>query len=417
MTIDQYLRLAFRALGVNKLRTALTMLGILVGVAAVVAMLAIGNGARLMVTSQITAMGSNLLFVRPGATTQGGVRGATTANTLTMEDADAMSDPNLAPSVAEVAPEVSSFVQIVANGQNWNTRAVGTNEHYQNVRNAAVESGEFINESEVQARSAVVVLGPTVANTLFPDSDPIDQPVRVNAGSRTGMNMRVVGVLQAKGGTGFGSQDDMIIMPLTTMQTRLMASRTSGGGRTVSVINVQAVDEASINSAITEISELLRDRHRVSQDDFSIQSQADTLAAANQVTGVLTILLGSIAGISLLVGGIGIMNIMLVSVRERTREIGLRKAVGARRRDILIQFLVESITVSLLGGAEGVLVSMGLTRAVGSVSLGGQQLSATVSGDAIILAVGVSVAIGVISGLYPAWQAAHLNPIDAIHFE
>ena len=411
-------RIALRALGANKLRTALTMLGIVIGVGSVVALMSVGRGAQASITSSIQSQGTNLLFVRPGSTQQGGVRTAQgQAATLTYEDALALVEPGRAPAVAAVAPESTQFAQLIGGGQNYNARVTGTTPDYQDVRNFHVATGEFLSKQQVDSRSTVIVLGATVADTLFPGSDPIGQTVKVNIGGRTGPSFRVIGVMERKGGTGFGNQDDQVIVPLTTMQTRLAGQRTARGARNVGTINVQMVDGVATQVATEQVAAVLREQHRVSQDDFTIQSQEDLLAVANQITGVLTVLLGSIAGISLVVGGIGIMNIMLVSVTERTREIGIRKAVGARRRDILAQFLTEAVVVSVLGGGLGVGIGWTLSRVVSSLDLNGQRLQTLVAPDAVLLAFGVSAAIGLFFGIYPAARASRLNPIEALRYE
>ena len=406
-------RIALRALGANKLRAGLTMLGMIIGVGAVIAMVSIGKGAQIAVTSQIQSMGTNLLFIRPGAAQQGGVFAQQgTRPTLTYDDAVAIAEASDLP-VAQVAPEQSTFGQILARGANTNTRITGTTPEFQEVRNFRVAGGEFIGRQHLEARSLVAVLGATVAQNLFGGEDPVGQTIKVSIQGRTGVNFRVVGVMEAKGGSGFGSQDDQIFVPITTMQQRLLAQRTASGAPNVSTINVQVTREELMEEAAARIGDLLRQRHRVSEDDFTIQSQADFLQLAGQVTGIMTLLLGSIAGISLVVGGIGIMNIMLVSVTERTREIGIRKAVGARRRDILMQFLVEAVVVSVVGGGVGILLGMGLSQIISGIDLGGSKLQAAVTPDAIFLAVGVSAVIGVFFGIYPAVRAARLNPIDA----
>ncbi len=418
MSAAQSLRIALSALGANKLRTALTMLGIIIGVSAVISLMSIGRGAQATVTSSIQSMGTNLLFIRPNFTQQGGVRtGQGSAPTLTVGDADALLMPGRAPAVALVAPEVQNFGQIIYTNQNYNSRILGVTPEYSDVRNAKVASGEFLQPVHVEGRSTVVVLGATVAQNLFSGADPVGQTVKISAGGRTGVNFRVIGVLEAKGGTGFANQDDQVMVPITTFQSRLFAQRTTRGAQNVSTINVQVADESLMKTAIEQIGEVLREEHRVSQDDFIVQSQEDFLAVANQITGVMTILLGSIAGISLVVGGIGIMNIMLVSVTERTREIGIRKAVGARRRDILGQFLTEAVVVSVVGGGIGVALGMAFAQLISSIDMNGQRLQTLVAADAIILAFGVSAAIGLFFGIYPAARAARLNPIEALRYE
>ncbi|HEV8638221.1 MAG TPA: ABC transporter permease [Chloroflexota bacterium] len=418
MNVFESLRVAIRALGANKLRTVLTMLGIIIGVGAVIALMSVGRGAQVQITSSIQSMGTNLLFVRPNFTERGGVRsGQGQAPTLTFEDALALVEPGRAPSVALVAPELNTFGQLIAGPQNYNTRVVGVTAEYQEVRNFRPSSGEFVTRAHVDGLSTVIVLGATVAENLFGEADPVGQTVKLSIGGRTGLNFRVVGVMERKGGSGFGNQDDQAFVPLTTMQSRLFGQRTARGLRNVSVINVQAVDEGQMKAAVEQIGQVLRERHRVNQDDFVVQSQEDFLQVAGQITGVMTALLGSIAGISLVVGGIGIMNIMLVSVTERTREIGIRKAVGARRRDILAQFLTEAVVVSLVGGGIGVALGVLLSTAIAQIDLGGQRLETLVAPDAVLLAFGVSAAIGLFFGIYPAARAARLNPIEALRYE
>ena len=417
MSILVSVRIALRALAANKLRAALTMLGMIIGVGAVIAMIAIGKGAQIAVTSQIEGMGTNLLFVRPGAQQQGGVASSAGSQaTLTYEDAVAIQDAGDL-YVAAVAPEQTFGGQLLARGVNVNTRIVGTTPEFQGVRNSYVATGDFISTQNIDARSLVIVLGSTVATNLFAEEDPIGQTVKISAQGRTGINFRVIGVMESKGGGGFGNQDDQVFVPFTTMQQRLFTQRTARGTRNISLLDVQVVADDKMDDATARIGDLLRARHKVSQDDFSIQSQADFLKLAGQVTGIMTLLLGSIAGISLVVGGIGIMNIMLVSVTERTREIGIRKAVGARRRDVLLQFLIEAVVVSLVGGAFGLALGTGLAAIVSGIDLGGSKITAVVTPDAVALAVGVSAAIGIFFGIYPAFRASRLNPIDALRYE
>ena len=416
------IRVALRALGANKLRTTLTMLGIIIGVSAVIALMSIGRGAQAQVSSQIQGLGTNLLFVRPGAQRdQGGVRSNTTqAPTLTLDDSDAIA---ALPNVTASAPEVDTGAQLLANGNNWNTRVTGVTDAYGTVRNTSVASGDWISKAEVDGRSSVVVLGDTVSQQLFPDGDPIGQNVRMSVGGRTGTNFRVIGVAQAKGASGLGNTDDTVYVPITTVMARLFAQRTARGAPNVSTINIQVTSESVMDSTVSQIGDLLRTRHKVAQDDFTIQSQQDFLNTFNQVAGTFTLLLGAIAGISLVVGGIGIMNIMLVSVTERTREIGIRKAVGARRRDILTQFLVEAIVVSVLGGAIGIAIGAGLSALIGTVQVPGtgggapSNLPTQVGIDSVMLAFFVSAAVGLFFGIYPATRASRLNPIEALRYE
>ena len=413
MTLWESVRVALRALSANRLRAALTMLGVIIGVAAVIALVAVGQGAQQQITERIQQLGTNLLFVRPGAVREGVVRLGEGVPTLTYEDALALAE---LPSVALVAPESMTFAQVVAGGANTNTRVVGTTPEYPAVRNLDVAFGEFFSAQHVDGRVPVVVLGAAVADTLFGGVDPLGQMVRISTGS-TALNARVIGVMESQGGSGFGNQDEVVFLPLTTMQTRLARQRTTRGEINVSLINVQVVDRERMAQAMEEVAEVLRRRHRVVEDDFTIQSQEQFLEAATQVTGIMTMLLGSIAGISLVVGGIGIMNIMLVSVTERTREIGIRKAVGARRRDILLQFLVEAVLVSVVGGVLGIAAGAGISRALASVSLGGQNIATAVAPGSILLAFGVSAAVGVFFGIYPALRAARLHPIEALRYE
>jgi putative ABC transport system permease protein len=414
-------RVALRALGANKLRTTLTMLGIIIGVTAVIALMSIGRGAQVQVSSQIQSLGTNLLFVRPGALRdQGGVRSnQNQAPTLTLDDSDAI---GALPNVVAAAPELDTGTQLLANGNNWNTRVTGVTAEYSTVRNTPIALGDWISRAEVDSRSSVVVLGDTVAQQLFPDSDPIGQSVRMSVGGRTGTTFRVIGVAQAKGASGLGNTDDTVYVPITTAMARLFAQRTARGAPNVSTVNVQVGSESAMDETVSQIGDLLRARHKVVQDDFTIQSQQDFLNTFNQVAGTFTVLLGAIAGISLVVGGIGIMNIMLVSVTERTREIGIRKAVGARRRDILTQFLVEAIVVSILGGAIGVLIGSGLSALIATIQVPGaggtpSNLPTQVGIDSVALAFFVSAAVGLFFGIYPATRAARLNPIEALRYE
>jgi putative ABC transport system permease protein len=404
---------ALDSLTANKLRSGLTILGIVIGVAAVIALVSIGRGAQAQITSQIQSIGTNLVFVRPGSIQQGGVAaGAGSAATLTQEDAEALYG---VPGVAGVAPEVNGAAQVTYLGQNTRTRVVGVTPDYVSVRSLSLADGEFVSQANVTARSSVVVLGSAVADTLFGGSGGVvGQTVRMN-----GQPYRVIGVLTSKGGTGFGSQDDQVFVPLTTAQTRLTGSSRFRGANVISQINVQAASADEVQAVIDGITEVLRERHGTveGEDDFVVQNQQDQLSALTSVTTTLTLFLGGIAGISLLVGGIGIMNIMLVSVSERTREIGVRKAIGARRRDILYQFLVESAVLSLAGGFIGIAVGWIIARLMGRVQLGGTAITPVVSLDSILLATGFSIAVGLFFGIYPATRAAALEPVEALRYE
>ena len=412
MSLAKTLRTALRALTTNKMRSALTVLGIIIGVASVISLMSIGEGSQAAITSNIEALGTNLLFVRAGASSQGVVRGAQgSAATLTLADAEALAQ---ASSVAAVAPQVSTFAQVVAGGENTNTQILGVTPEYLSVRNYKVADGEFIAEAQVQAKSMVAVLGSSVAETLFGDTSAVGQYIKID-----GRQFKVIGVLESKGSTGFGSQDDVVLAPISTVQYRLSSSRTVSGGKTVQTIYVEVVSADQTDAAIQQITSILEQRHKITngEDDFTISSQQETINTLKESTQVWVILLGAIAGISLLVGGIGIMNIMLVSVTERTREIGIRKALGAKRRDILLQFLIEAALMSLIGGAMGVLVGWGISTLLSGMSLGGTTIETVMSVNIPILAVSVSAAVGIVFGLYPAYRAARLNPIEALRYE
>ncbi len=411
MNVWESLRIALRSLSANKLRSGLTMLGIIIGVMAVIAMLSIGRGTQAAITNQINSIGTNLLYIRPGATQQGGVRAAEgSAATLTMEDGEALAG---LPDVVAVAPQVESFGQVAYLGNNANARILGVTPEYPDAINANLATGEFITAANVTTRAAIAVLGSQIATTLFDTADPIGQMVRINA-----QNFRVVGVMEAKGGTGFMNADTQVFVPLTTALSRLSRGGQFRGGNSVSVLNVKITDSSAQDSVVQSISDVLRDRHRSQfQDDFSVQSQQDILNTANQVTGTLTIFLGGVAAISLIVGGIGIMNIMLVSVTERTREIGLRKAIGARKGDILFQFLTEAMILSLAGGLLGVMLGALIARIISGVQMGTTTLNTVVDLDSALLAVVFSAGIGLFFGSYPANRAASLHPIEALRYE
>jgi putative ABC transport system permease protein len=413
MNIWESIRLALRSLGANKLRSGLTMLGIIIGVGAVIALMSIGRGVQASIISSLQSNGTNLLYVSPGSTNTGGVaQGAGSANTLTLNDANVIATD--APAIVAVAPEYSTGAQLIYQGLNSRTRVTGVTASYSTVRNVTVTDGEWLTDEQVTAKSSVAVLGPTTAGTLFGDAEPVGQTVRVN-----GVPFKVIGVTVAKGGTGFGNQDDAVYVPITTLETRLVSSGQFRGQTVVSNLSVQVTDQTQIAAAITQISDILRTRHKITTgtDDFTITNQADILKTLTATTDTLTLFLGGVAAISLVVGGIGIMNIMLVSVTERTREIGIRKAVGAKKKDILIQFLAEAIVLSLAGGLIGILMGWGASQLISGISLGSSPIHTVVDPDTVLLATIFSSLIGLFFGIYPANRAAGLNPIDALRFE
>lgn len=415
MNLLQTFRISFRALGANKLRAGLTMLGVIIGVAAVIALLAVGQGASAAITEQVQGIGSNLIFVAPGSFQQNGVRSAVgSATTLTLEDADGLFDSACCPDIARIAPVFQANVQVVAGGNNTNTTVTGTTPDYQQVRNFYVGTGRFIDARDNETLARTAVLGSATAQQLFAGRDPIGQSIKINR-----VPFKVIGVMKEKGGTGFfgQNQDDVIFVPIRTAQIRLFGNQslTSNGQRRVSVIYISARAEDRADQAVSQITQELRQRHHIQfqQDDFSVASQKDLLGALSQITNILTIFLGAIAAISLLVGGIGIMNIMLVSVTERTREIGIRKAVGAKRRDILVQFLMEAIALSVSGGIIGILLGAGIAFGVTQTGV----ITTVVELSSVVLAVSFSVGVGLFFGLYPAWRASALHPIDALRYE
>ncbi|MBI4328471.1 MAG: ABC transporter permease [Chloroflexi bacterium] len=414
MTLLESLRSALSAILSRKLRSFLTVLGIVIGVAAVIALMSIGEGAQARVTSSLESIGTNLLFVRPGAPPQAGAQSfQPTAGRLTLADAAALTDPALTPAVVMAAPEVSTAVQAAVSGSTVATRAMGVTPEYETVRNFTVAEGRFISEADVEAGSLVTVVGSNVAEALFGELSPVGESIRLSQ-----RRFRVVGVLESKGGTAFGSQDNLVVVPITTAQRRLTRTLTARGADQVQVIYVQARNASLVDAAKEQVTALLRELHdSPTVDDFTITTQQETLATLTQALGAFTIFLGAVAGISLVVGGIGIMNIMLVSVTERTREIGIRKAVGAKSRDILLQFLVESALLSLAGGLLGVALGAGASQLVSNINIGGTQVPAAVTPDIVLLAVGVATAIGLFFGFYPASRAARLDPIQALRSE
>ncbi len=401
---------ALRALGTNWLRSMLTMLGIIIGVAAVITMIAIGGGAQARVEEQIKSLGTNIMLVLPGAQTTGGVRlGAQTGQTLTEEDARAIAAE--VPEVQAAAPSLRTGAQVVAANANWSTQVMGTTPEYLEVRDWPLAAGRGFEEAEMAGSGKVVVLGQTVARELFGDADPIDQVIRVRK-----LPLQVIGVLARKGQNSMGQdQDDVILVPLSTYRNRIQGM-SAGRIKRVGAISVKVREGQSMQDASDKMRELLRQRHRLqsgADDDFSIRNLTEMLQAQEESSRVMAMLLAAVAGVSLVVGGIGIMNIMLVSVTERTREIGLRMAVGARSRDILGQFLIEAVTLSVVGGAIGIVLGAVTTWAIGTFA-GWQVL---LSAQSVLLAVGFSGAVGVFFGFYPARRAAALLPIQALRHE
>ena len=398
---------ALESLASNKLRSGLTVLGIVIGVGAVIALLAIGQGAQATITGSISDIGTNLLFVMRNQDQEVRVR-----EHLTLADAQALADPFAAPSVVGVAPMLMGTVEGAYGGESTVTQALGVTPDYGPVRNVEMAEGTFISEEHMLGRAAVVVLGPDTVETLFGRREGVvGETVRIE-----GQPYRILGVTAAKGGSGFSNEDDQVFLPLTTAQTRLF----SRDRDQVDMIIAQAISADAVDQASEEISNILRLRHRtpIGVDDFTVFTQRDFIDTAQSITGVLTIFLGGIAAISLLVGGIGIMNIMLVSVTERTREIGLRKAVGARKRDILFQFLTESSLLSLFGGLIGILLGWALAALVGAIAAASDtELNPAVSLNAILLATLFSAAVGLFFGLYPAKRASDLEPVEALRHE
>jgi len=390
----------------NKTRSFLTILGIVIGIGSVIAMISIGQGATGAIESSIQSMGSNLITVSPGFQRSFSQisTGRGSAQSLTTADADAIATE--VPNVVAVAPEVSRRYQIVAKGQNTNTQVIGTVADYPTVKNVEIDQGSFVSDQNVRSLSKVAVLGPTTRDDLFgAGSNPVGQTIRIN-----GVNFKVIGVTQSKGGTGFGSRDDMVFIPITTAQKFL------AGSDAVSTISVQAESPQVMASVQSGITNVLLQLHNISDPqlaDFSVISQQDILASASSITNTMTTLLAAIAGISLIVGGIGIMNMMMTTVTERTREIGLRKAIGAKKLDISLQFLAEAVMLTFLGGAIGILLGAGIAQGI-TIFTG---MATKISLFSIILAFSVSAGIGIVFGYWPAQKAAKLNPIEALRYE
>ncbi len=396
------IKTALSSLGANKLRAGLALLGIVIGVTAVITLMSIGRGAADEITGLIQGLGTNLLFVQPQGQGQ-----------LTLGDAEALVDPVYTPSVLAAAPEINTGATIAAGRENTFSTVVGATPEYLEARNLDLAEGMFITFPHVDNRDEVIVLGGTVSEWLFQNRNPVGEHVRLN-----GRRFRVIGVLEKEGGFGFGSFDVQVIVPITTAYYRMSGERTTSGDVIVNLINVQVKDVEQVDEAIEETSGVLRLRHRITgQDDFLVTSQQETIDTLQETTNTLVVFLGAIAGISLLVGGIGIMNIMLVSVTERTREIGIRKAMGAKRRDILFQFVAEATALSIGGGLLGVAIGFWMTNAIDGRTLVGQTFTTSFNNQFAILALVVSAGIGLFFGIYPAIRASRLHPIDALRYE
>ncbi|ORU00482.1 Macrolide export ATP-binding/permease protein MacB [Anaerovibrio sp. JC8] len=397
--------MAFTALLANKMRSLLTMLGIIIGVGAVIAMVSVGMGVKSNVVSSISSLGSNMLIVSPGSANRGGIRGAAGSRTSLKYD-DAVAIKNKVKNIDFVSPTVSQSYQIVNGNQNWNSSVMGVTPEYMSIRSLEVGTGSFVSDSDNIKRNRVAVIGSTVATNLFGSSNPVGQNIRVN-----NQPFKVIGVLESKGQSSMGQdQDDVVIVPLTTAMERLMAMNH------VSSVNIQVSDPNKMDQVQEDIEVLLRQRHKIiggKEDDFNVRNMTSLMETMNQTTTMLTLLLGSIAGISLIVGGIGIMNIMMVSVTERTREIGIRKALGATFQNIMMQFLIESVVIGVVGGIIGIGVGCGLSMLVGKFG----DFTTVITPLPVLVSFSFSVGIGLFFGIYPARKAAKLDPIEALRYE
>jgi putative ABC transport system permease protein len=415
MKLIENIKIALRSLAANKLRSVLTMLGIIIGVGAVIALLSIGQGFEASVTESFTSLGTNLLTIFPGRLDdEGGGSARNQGQPLTVADAAALEDILRVPDVAAVAPVYADSGLAVQGKQETFASVEGITPNYRDVRNREVIAGDFLSDADIAGRTRVAVLGYGVAEDLFGEEEmffAVGETIKIND-----VPFRVLGILEEKG-VGFGgNEDDVILIPISTAQTRLFSVRAVRGAYVVSVIYAQVTGEALMDSAADQITEVLRERHRISfkdGDDFTVLNQADLISVVGDIVAGLTIFLGAIAGISLVVGGIGIMNIMLVSVTERTREIGLRKAIGAKRSDILAQFLIEAIVISIIGGLIGIGLGAGVSFLIANLA----DFETVVTPGAIILATSFSIAVGLFFGIYPATRAARLSPIDALRYE
>jgi putative ABC transport system permease protein len=417
MTVLDAVRTSVKELLSNPLRSFLTLLGLIIGVSSVIIMVAVGQGAQEGVKAQIIGLGSDLTFVRPAASDnqQTGARGqAGSGLTLLASDAYAIKEASLF-GVIGVVPQLNIDAQAIAGSNNLGVGIIGTTSDYASVRSLEVDYGRFIDDQDVERKALSIALGAEAGKSLFPDNDGIGKTVRLSfAGGRVGFNFRVVGVMAPQGGTGEGSQDDYVFIPVPTLQSRIAFLRNPQGEININQITIRSdpnVDQGIVKDEVTKF--LLR-HHSVVEPDFTVQTQNELISAQEEVNATLSILLGSIAGISLLVGAIGVMNIMIVSVVERTREIGIRRAVGATSKDIGIQFIIEALTVSVVGGALGILLGVGVAIGAGGYQLMDQELNAVIELWSIGLAAGVAVSVGFLSGVYPAFKAANVDPIVAL---
>ncbi len=405
MNLSESFLTALDSLSANKLRAALTMLGVIIGVAAVIALMSIGNGVNSFITGEIQSIGTNLLVIFTDQDNSGGYPA------LSLSDVAALSDPINAPALDEVAAAVEGIQEVIYGSKSSRTTVSGVTANYLSVNNLnEFQSGDGLTETDIDTTARVAVLGAEVAKDLFGEIFPVGESVKIN-----GVSYRVVGVL-VESGSGFSNNDSNVYVPVSTAHSRLFAGRTRSGEKAINTIIAQAKSEGETDAAIEQITETLRRQHGIiyaTDDDFTILSQSDLLETFDTVTATLTAFLGAVAGISLVVGGIGIMNIMLVSVTERTREIGIRKAIGALKRDILVQFLLESITLSVLGGIIGITLGWLISRAASRAL----DIITVVNLSNVVLATGFATAVGVIFGLYPAWRAANLRPIEALRYE
>lgn len=410
---------ALTSLTANKLRTSLTLLGIVIGITAVIVLVSMGRGVQTSITSEFEGLGANLITVTPGSSEDTGGFGAFFGDggdetTLTLDDAYAIRDSPYAPSVVGVAPEISAFAQVVYGGDEDWTQVVGVTEEYQTVRNYNVAVGDFISHKHVEDAASVAVIGAGISEFLFGYRDPVGQTIKLN-----GRPFTIIGAMESQEGL-FDFLDERIVVPITTAHHRLSSRRNERGDIAIDSINIQATSSESIESAQDEVSAILRLQHRITDtDDFTVSSQEDAIAAIESATGAIVIFLGAIAGISLLVGGIGVMNIMLVTVTERTREIGIRKAMGAKRRDVLFQFLAEAAMLSFTGGLVGLALAYGIISAISGQPIFGpdSEIAISITADIALLACTVSIGIGLFFGVYPAIRASRLHPIEALRYE